>query len=172
MAKDHYPIPKGVECPCQAATEAEVGEVEQKLGMRFPDDYREFLMTVNGAVAMTGILEIPMKTRTGDEDEPWGVARIYGISQDAPSYLALLPSQRAYQFDERVPKHYLIIGDTWGVDQVCMSLADPARGKVYFWCPDIGADEPLEENSTKHLWPAANSFREFWSKLRPDNETQ
>jgi len=160
-------VPEGVEHPWKPATEQEVREVESKLGMPLPDDYRGFLKTVNGVWAVSPMLEIPMKTRNGEDDEPWVVGKLYSISKDAEEHDFLLSHQQAYQFDQRVPKRFIIIGGTFGTDQICMSLAEPDRGKVFYWVPSgEGNEEPWEENTTKYLWPAASSFREFWSKLR------
>jgi len=162
---------QGVERSYKPATENEVRDVERKLGVRFPDDYRDFLKSINGISSIsdnTSVdLEVPMKTRIGTDDEPWAINSLYSISSVAEPHDQLIAYQQAYRFNKRVPERYVIIGGTFGPDKLCLSCAAPDHGKVYFWLPDDGSNEQTSEEPTvKGLWPAADSFLEFWSKLR------
>src|SRR5262245_20191664 len=43
-----FRLPEGATAPWEAATDEEIDEIEQAVGTRLPDDYREFLRSVNG----------------------------------------------------------------------------------------------------------------------------
>ena len=175
MTSAEYIVPVGIERTFPPGTEGEIREAEQSLGQAFPEDYRDFLRSVNGIQSHSATssvnMEVAMKTRTGQEDEPWGINMLYTLCKSAEPHCQLLTHQRAYGFDQRVPRRYIIIGCTFGMDQLCLSLAAPDCGQVYFWCPGDFPPGPYEP-TTKKLWPVAKSFREFWSLLRvaPDDE--
>ena len=175
MTSAEYILPDGLERTFPPATDDEIRAAEALFGQAFPEDYRAFLRSFNGiqsisATAMVN-LEVAMKTRTGQEDEPWAIHTLYTLSKTAEPHYQLLTHQRAYAFNQRVPRRYIIIGRTFGMDQLCLSLAVPDCGHVYFWCPYDFPPGPYEP-TTDQLWSVAKSFREFWSLLRvaPDDE--
>src|SRR5262245_43798249 len=89
MSKDNFHVPPEIEHPWKPATKAEVEQAERLLGIQFPDDYGEFLMSVNGIIGESAHLVIPDK-----DDNPWYIRGIHSIAADAPDYARLLDRQR------------------------------------------------------------------------------
>jgi hypothetical protein len=163
MASAPFSVPPEIEHPWNPATEVDVQEVERKLGVRFPDDYREFLMSINGIIGEHDHLVV----YEDDDADPWYVRGLHSISPDAPDYVRLLDRQHDCRFDVRAPKRLVVIGRTLGWDLICMSVSGRDRGCVYGWYePEVDIPSQLEPDSMDHLSLLGGTFREFWSKLR------
>jgi len=161
MLNEPFNIPKGVRQPWRAATEQEVQEIERRFRHPLPDDYRQFLLTVNGIDARP--VELLVTTKERDiVDIEW----LYTACAEADELYCLPTCQVRHEFDTRVPERFLLFGRAGGPEGYCMSLSGSDRGRIFYWCPPDGDDERTE----RWLHPIADSFHEFWSKLRVERE--
>ena len=130
----------------------------------FPDDYLDFLRQWTGTLATEQMLVAPLQDAL-DDDFVGYVQKLYGVG-DPGRGRDIRECQADYAFNERVPSHYVSIGQDGGWNRVAMSLEEKTRGHILMWRPGEGW-EPDGRNvpTTKHLHPVAGSFSEFWDLL-------
>jgi hypothetical protein len=134
----------------------------------FPEDYLDFLRQWNGAAFYDGII-VPHK-QGRDKYSLSKLEALYGIG-DPDGPCDLRTEGKGYAFEQRVPSHMLAIGEDDHWNRACMSLGKETYGRVYMWRPGEpwepdGIDVPTEE----WLRPVADSFEEFWSVLRTEEQ--
>ena len=147
-----------MECRGPRVDEAEVSAFEQRHGIAFPDDYRRFLLEVNGG---------------GLADENTWVAQLYinGLLSLAEKD-GTLDLESCAEWARRVLPHpdLLLIGYT-DSGMLLLAHAGPHRGEV--WTLDTVDPRP-EGSNPRVLWhdrrdmkKLANSFEELTRKLGP-----
>jgi hypothetical protein len=131
--------------------------IEKFLGINFTEDYRSFLLKVNGGY--------PDKTffKFSNLDEGSVVQHFYGINGMGDSNDLLIMYKYSHT---RIPSNMVHIGADCFGNQILLSVKNPDRGKIYFWDHEIEADPdngeiPCYDNLTL----IANSFDEFLGKL-------
>jgi hypothetical protein len=160
-----FVIPNGIKTPWKPATEEEVRDAERQLGRTLPEDYRQFLLTVNGIKAVNPELVVKVREPTGHRVRP--LVELSTLAKDAHAVSRVLASQDYCRFNERVPKKYLFIGSDGALDSgYCMSLEGENRGYVYYWCPEDRTVD-VDLNTEDYLTLMAKSFKEFWASARP-----
>src|SRR5262245_2984600 len=97
-----FVIPKGIKTPWKPATAEEVREAERQLGRTLPEDYRQFLLTVNGIDTTNPRLVVNVHKPTGDPVRP--LYELSTLSKDAHEGYRILLTQDFCRFNERVPK--------------------------------------------------------------------
>ena len=148
-------------------TEAAVVRFEKQLGTKLPDDYRAFLLEVNGGQTALSRTNFMMVTRKGRRD---GTLLNSLNSLDDPddrSNLAI----RWKSSRHRLPPEILPIGyDDFG-GTVALVVAGPRRGQVWFLDgvnprPE-GSNPRVEWFDRRDVSKIADSFREFMAGLGP-----
>ena len=129
--------------------------LEDFLGLKLPQDYRNFLLEHNGKKFLKNTFEI-------SKGEYSVVHHVYRLSNDN-DYFDLLnayKNKRSTRFEEN--NNFLVIADDNVGNYVILSLELSTFGEIYFYDNDT-----LGNNYTK----LANSFEEFYSSLFDLQET-
>lgn len=170
MRTNKFSIPRGAKTPYMPATEDEINEIEERLGVRLPQDYRDFLLTVGGLQSSYPILGVETYNARAKRNQLEDLQVLWTASKNADEFVYLLNRQADFEFDTRVPKRFIAIGRTFGEDQYCMSLSGPDRGHVYQWFRYDGELDEEEKKSERWLFHISNSFRTFWDRIRVSTE--
>lgn len=148
------------------ATDASIARIERRTGFKCPFSYRDFLQQCNGCRPRRGVfaaaIDDERNGQTYDENYDALISELFAC--DAHDTHDILLHQNDYRLSRWVPTHVVAIGWAPGVSQL---LLDAITGNIYEWCmptsnpADYGRDEWLI-----FAEPVANSFAEFWQKLR------
>jgi cell wall assembly regulator SMI1 len=142
----------------------DIREVETKLGISLPSDYKEFLLAHNGGHPQPNAFTIP-----GSQPGTWEVLEwFFGVHSG--EYNNLLQKARVYR--SRVPSELLPIATDPGGNLLCLSVSGPHIGKVYFWDHEEEVEEG-EPPTYKNVYLVADSFTELVNNLTepPDGLT-
>ncbi len=146
-------------------TADDVRRYERELGHEFPEDYRQFLVDVNGGQpSLERSVFHLRKDRSilnnllslNDPDEGNDLATAQRLSECSRNDL---------------PKEALTIGYDAGGSRILLILAGPHRGEVWFL--DLGNPRTTGSNprgewfDRRDAHKLANSFAEFMSSLKP-----
>lgn len=144
---------------------SDIEEYEAKLGVEFPDDYKEFLLKYSGQAPDRGP-RFPYLDEYPGGDE--GILSVFfGIMPD--SGYDLLEATDTYE--GRVPEDLLPIAEDPGGNVILLGVGGEDRGKVYFF--DHEEERPVpegEEIDRSNLYLIANSFGDFIESLKPAPE--
>ena len=136
--------------PGPTLTEHDIEVAENAMGVRFPDDYRHFLLQNNGGKPDPNMFLIPDHPLSGQSDLlDW----FYCIAQDSP--IDIISAYRV--FNGRVPSECLPIGCDPGDNQICLVTSGIKQGKIYFWDHEEEADED-EEPTYSNMYLIADSL--------------
>jgi hypothetical protein len=149
-------------------TEAAIAAFEKLLGATLPDDYREFLLRVNGGQTATSHCKFTVWLHK--RKDATNLNSLNGL--DDPDDRANLEVRWRWSRDqlpaEVIPAGSDDLGGTIGV-----VVAGPRRGQIWFL---DGADPRPEGSNPRVDWfdrrdvcKLADSFREFMQGLRPLN---
>jgi SMI1/KNR4 family protein SUKH-1 len=163
--KSDFAMPPGATAPWPPATEQELEDIETKLGVRLPPEYRQFLAEINGLNSGYPILAVSHYNDRAHCEDFYDLCVLYTVSPSSHTEARLLECQDDYGFSKRVPKRFMIIGRSFGEDQFCISLSGHDRGWVYHWYKLDAEPEQWETNSEEFLTPLAKSFNTFWSRI-------
>jgi hypothetical protein len=126
---------------------------------KLPNDYREFLLTVNGGIPDKKLVTFTMKDGFKNGDIIDG---ILGIK--SKKHLNLLMRNKLYF--NRAPSNMICITQNDGANLILLSIKGDDRGKVYFWDHNWEADTGIGEiASYDNLTLLADSFNEFLCML-------
>jgi hypothetical protein len=140
-------------------TDAQIRAFEQAFGHPLPDDYRQFLLDVNG-----GRLD-----RANREFDQGVVNRLFSLEDTDDDSRDL--ATRANRERKSLPSpDLLFIGHDDGSNSLLLALAGEHRGEVWFMVDD----ERPEDANPRVLWhdrrdmrKVAGSFEQFMRALRP-----
>jgi len=107
-------------------TEQQVAELESRLGVELPEDYRQYLLEFNG-----GVFEDPEILSPEDGFPQRGLEVMYGVDSQLDGTRLGEPWQIAL-FDDNDPLIALPIGDTAFGDLIILATATENRGVIYF----------------------------------------
>lgn len=116
-------------------TEADIQAVEQQLNVRFPDDYRRFLLAHNGGRPEPDVFDI------FDDDLAFQSSMVnwfYCIDPTDYNYDIL---KNAEVFKGRMPPEFIPIGEDPGGNQICLVVSGDDRGMIFFWDHESEMDE-------------------------------
>ncbi len=153
-------------------TEQEVAGLERSLGVRLPENYRRFLLTYemetfNGYIDFETLA--PPRPWLSQETG-WHFVRFFGdASKRHYSIASNIDSHRDRMLETLIP-----IGTDGFGNHICLGIAGPERGKIYFWDHEDEWDEdeyilqgkpvpPDLKFQNVHL--IANSFEEFLDQM-------
>jgi hypothetical protein len=143
-------------------TDAEVRALEQKLGAALPDDYRSFMLEVNGGNPDANHSVFRMREGTSTLNS------LHSIDDSNPE-VDLETWWRSTR--EELPPGLLCIGHDSTGSRIVLALAAPHRGEV--WLLDALNARPQDANprvdwfDRRDVVRLANSFGEFMAWLRP-----
>lgn len=133
----------------------QIKKAEKKLGHKFPDDYKEFLLKTNGGrIDLDDDVDHGFHVDPIDEEDIW-VDSLYGIGESARDWLFYFNNEYA---DETMG--CLIIGDTLSCGFIIYDYLGVVDGKkaIYFW-DDKRAYKTSSDDG--NLYFVANDFSEL-----------
>lgn len=132
-------------------TEQQVAELESRLGVELPEDYRQYLLEFNG-----GVFEEP-EILSPDKNCPRrGLEVMFGVESKLDGTRLGEPWQIAL-FDDNDPLIALPIGDTAFGDLIILATGPENRGVIYF------------KQASGGWFELAEGIEEFFANLRePD----
>jgi len=132
--------------------EKDIVELEHKLGVTLPADYRAFLLRTNGGRPTP-------EESFGDEEFGSMMAMFYAAKHED---ITVNIAQEQYAFNERIPEDLLPIGEDRGGSQICIGIGQGNFGKVYFWSMDDEEDlEEGEKPDYRNVYLLTNTCDEF-----------
>jgi hypothetical protein len=132
---------------------AQLDAQEAALGISFPDDYKQFLLSHNGGYPTPQQLDIPKTGHSVLLDV------LYGIGEDR------VPGDLVYEFRRHLddlPEGFIPIGHDPGACYFLMGTTGKYRGRVYFWDRTWFFKESSEKGNTYWL---SDSFTGFLNSL-------
>lgn len=145
--------------------EQDLAAVERQLGIRFPEDYRAFMLRYNGGRPEPDGFDIAWAEGqpAGEDWKTSCFGWLYSV-WDRDEVNLLESNQVA--FAGRIPRDTVAIGDDAGGNPILLALAGPYQGKVLFWCMDYEARDG-ETPGYGNVGVIADSFDDFLAnKLR------
>lgn len=108
------------------ATEEEVKQLERRIGAALPADYREFLKTTNGMVRLRRYMFSFVEGKSPTS----GVVQALFTLAPHPHYNL---GQKLDVFAGQYPPETMPIATDPGGNLLCIVVAGPKRGEVWFW---------------------------------------
>jgi hypothetical protein len=139
-------------------TEDDLQVLEQELGTKLPQDYRQFLFKYNCAEVTPNCFL--MNDKKGYDEGYNSVRYLFGLCD--PDWCSLRYYQKEYA--HRMPNNLLPIGADEDSSYLCLSIIGDDYGKVYFWDRHFEVFEGEPDHS--NVWQVADSFTEFINSLK------
>jgi cell wall assembly regulator SMI1 len=146
-------------------TNAAVRRFEREIGYELPEDYRRFLLEVNGG--RTADTHCTFTMHRGARHIKTSLNAL--LSLDDPDQSRDLATRQLYGQD-RLPGT-LQIGSDDGGSRIVLVLSGPHGGEV--WMLDLEDPRPTGSNprvewfDRRDVWKLADSFAEFMASLKP-----
>lgn len=140
--------------PKKPTSDARISEIEKELGISLPLQYRNFLLRYNGGH--------PIPDGFVFKEAPYGdscVAWFLAIDSELSNFVETFECMR-----DRMPRELIPIADDPGGNQICIAVAGPNTGAVYFWDHEHEVDEG-DVPTYQNISLIANSFDEFIDSL-------
>lgn len=141
--------------------EQELQEYEATLGVRLPNDYRDFLLEFNGGVPENDCFLLPGEVSYADSS----VRTFFGLTPDFENSLAYY--FKIYVMANRIHGDMLPIAKDYGGNVVVLAIKGPRVGEILFWNHELEGIEQ-EPSLVEHLIPVASSFADFLGGLLPE----
>ena len=136
--------------PDRVPSEAEIQDLERRLGFRLPDRFRSLLPQLNGAQAEPNVVKGP-----GDED--YGISGFENIED-------IVDSKNAIDSENSSDLLLVPFADDGCGDYFCVVAADcPEKGAVYFVDHEIAGDDTFSR--------VAADLDELFEGAEPDVDT-
>jgi len=148
----------------------DIDAVQNRLYIKFPEDYRQYLLKYNGGQPQRSLL-----FGLGTSVEP------YSAFSSSIHYFYALYNDSEDHYDNfedffhilkgRMPTHIFPIARDLAGNQICISSGFDDYGYIYFWDHEEEADED-EEPDYRNLTLLSKSFKEFIEKLEWSREDE
>jgi cell wall assembly regulator SMI1 len=140
-------------------TDADVRAFEQTLGAPLPQDYRDFLLAVNGGRTSDEHVMFKLEDSEGELNE------LYALSE-------IMQTQKS--LGDRLPHDVIPVGYDAGGNKVCIALRGTHRGEVWYFdiineLPDDDEEQPIPQDWSQRsdFVRLAPDFRTFIVDLKP-----
>jgi hypothetical protein len=150
--------------------EAILTNFEDQLGYKLPDDYRSFLLTVNGGIPALDTFYYTDPASRDKSIRKENINHFYGIGISNDIYRVNSIQDVLNIYHRRVPSTLLPIGENYINDLICISLDYEVKGRVYLWQHSYEADEE-EYPSYHNLILVSESFADLISMLSNHTDT-
>lgn len=146
--------------------EQDIYLVEEKFGVRLPEEYRQFLLEYGGLSFNEDVcfkpIEISKWTR---KDGMQAFDYFYGLDNDNIDIRKIIDV-----YYGRMPNNIIPIAECPGGNQLCLGIGEQNKGKVYFWDHEneleakrmLGVDGLSEINNYwDNIYLVSQSFYDF-----------
>ena len=137
----------------QGNCEDDVRNIEDSIDVKFPNDYREFLLTYNGGVPEPSCFLI-----SNHPEEILPIQLFFGIETSSIS-VSIIWNFKNYR--DRVPDNLLPIGCSDFNDLICLDLYENNYGHIVFW--DLTGE--CGKHNLNNVYEICDSFSDFLSLL-------
>lgn len=130
----------------------DLDKLEQKIGLKLAEPYREFLLLYNGGRPKPNLF--PLANNASDSH---GMLLSFLCVQEGDVYH--LPTW-IRRLSDRVPSGFIPIAVDPGGNVICLALSGDKQGKVYFW----DHEEEVEEGQVpgfQNMYLIADDFETF-----------
>ena len=134
--------------------------IEQYLGFRMPNDYRNFLLEYNGDVDLPPFFYFKKNDKNGSMLDSF-----FGIKKHTNDNI--LMNIKLYK--NRIPTNCLPIANDAGSNLILLAVKNKDYGKVYFWDHNWEAEDGAIPDYS-NLTLIADSFDEFINNLKSQDE--
>lgn len=134
--------------------EKKIAAAEKKMGIKLPEDYRQFLLKNNGG--RPDPANFPIR---GLENNPFGGIHFFGGIGDNIESVNIDWSYKIFR--GRIPKNLLPIASDPMGNLICLSLGVEDQGTVYYWDHDDEHSSPTYRN----VYFIASSFPPFLDSI-------
>jgi hypothetical protein len=135
-------------------TEQQLNDTENRLGVKLPEDYRNFLQIYHGAHPEP--CGFKFRDASGSEDEAEIAYFLSPVDEDENIF------DDADSYEGRIPENVVPIARDPGGNPILLGVSGENRGKIYFWIDEPDAEE---EEVFSALGFVALSFTEFVDSL-------
>jgi hypothetical protein len=149
-------------------TENDIQAFEAERGIRLPESYRSFLLTVNGGHPQN-------EGYYYGDGKSFSLQRLYPLSNELESHFNLRSINHP---TSDAPKGFLIIGTSSFGDEVCLGVDEPHRGKIVYVDHEERDPDEIEDDEWLGVYPLADTFKDFmlslqdeWAKLRTEPQS-
>jgi hypothetical protein len=153
--------------------EVAVGAVqrfEHQLGHELPEDYRRFLLEVNGGRTARSHRVFVMQRRAGRQRDEAVLNSLFSLD-DPDDSRDLATAQKHYNPDAKLRDGLLEIGYDGMGGRIVLSLLASHRGELWYLDTEDarppGSNPRVEWFDRQDVWKLADSFTEFMANLRP-----
>ena len=139
-------------------TAAAIRKAEKQLKVVFPDDYRAFLLAVNGGIPAPS--EFAM-AEPGRPSERICIDFLYGLGTEREENDILYQQEEIIDRTDELPLGFVTIGFDPGAAPYFISTQGKTAGGIYFYDPSGF----LDTRKKPKMYVAANSFEDLLSRL-------
>ena len=153
-----------IEDPLEALSLQAIQNAEKSLGVKFPDQYIQFLLKYNGGRPEPAGFDIEWRTNQ-PMSEDWRTSMLSWFLSIYNGDETNLLEYNKISFSGRIPKETIAIADDCGGNLILLGVSGEYKDKILFWVKDDEVEEggvPGFEN----VGFLANSFDEFLNEKR------
>jgi hypothetical protein len=151
--------------PVGNLSEELLSKVENELGIRFPSDYRNFLLEHNGGRPSPAVFDIVWQSSQacGEDWKTSEVSRFFAIHDgDKANFLEM----NKVDFRGRLPSETIAIAQDPGGNVILLAVKGPMANRVLFWVKDYEVEQG-QRPGYENVGFVADSFDDFLNtKLR------
>lgn len=135
----------------------ELSDLETRLKMKLPNDYKKFLLQNNGGIPIPNVFDFI----DGDGQNSNSLVHYFYAVYNDNGHDNLENNYNFFKSERRIPSNILPIAEDPFGNMICISVSGDDYGKVYFW------DHELEGQSESYdnISLIASSFDEFINNL-------
>lgn len=145
-----------LENPGKSLTEKDLEAVEKKLDVKLPASYRGFLLESNGGRPEPHTSGTPIHT-------------FYRVGGKNDGY-SLLPETKRMWKRSDIPREMIEIACGVFGDGICLVVAGPKTGQVWFWDHEVPGPGDEEYRDHDKEFDPAKMFPELFADLPPEPE--
>ena len=153
------------ESVCGPTDEKSVGELERRLGIRLPVQYRNFLLKYNGSFLDS---DSSIRVSYGSMDDNLPLLCLFALCKERQTF-TLEGHLDEYIEGSRIMQSFLPIGQDACDDMICLKIKGENTGRIYAWIFEEEAEpedvEAENEAGWENMYFLANDFDEFIEKI-------
>lgn len=144
--------------PYKPVGETTLDSLEDALAVKFPAEYRSFLLQFNGGEPASNCFHVP-----GLGDGAGAVRCFFGITARNKSTDL---QTNAVNMSGRLPEGFFPIAEDSCGNYICLRTKGKNKGAIYFWDHELESEDNKQPRLT-NLTKVANGFEDFLSSLQP-----